>query len=209
VTPIINTIPSDFQYAGYYEHQTSGLNFTKYRAYDPNTAKWLSRDPLRHAEISQGPNLYGYVHNQTISRSDLLGLCDDCMKKLEQEDQSIEEHADEVIARDTEAIDSGKKALDKVEQALGAANEKALAAGRAAAELEATNPLGEAAVLLFQLISEAISEANEATFFATEVGNLEGELALDLAAIAAARSTEARQKDKAADDYYKCKAENP
>src|SRR5271154_2654162 len=46
VTTITGTIPSDFQYAGYYEHATSGLNLTLYRAYDPNTARWLSRDPL-------------------------------------------------------------------------------------------------------------------------------------------------------------------
>ena len=46
---------SDFQYAGYYAHQTSGLNLTMFRAYDPNTARWLSRDPVGEGI---GPNLY-------------------------------------------------------------------------------------------------------------------------------------------------------
>lgn len=33
-TLISGTNLSDFQYAGYYTHQLSGLNLTKYRAYD-------------------------------------------------------------------------------------------------------------------------------------------------------------------------------
>lgn len=74
-TAIINTIPSDFQYAGYYEHAPSGLNLTQYRAYDPITARWLSRDPLPDAERSQGPNLYGYVGNDPVAFRDPLGLC--------------------------------------------------------------------------------------------------------------------------------------
>jgi hypothetical protein len=32
------------------------------RAYDPNSSKWLSRDPLPDAEIIPGPSLYGNVH---------------------------------------------------------------------------------------------------------------------------------------------------
>jgi RHS repeat-associated protein len=40
------TMASDFQYAGYYAHAPSGLNLTLFRAYDPNTAKWLARDPM-------------------------------------------------------------------------------------------------------------------------------------------------------------------
>ncbi len=33
-----------FQYTGDYYHQTSALYLTKYRAFDPNTGRWLSRD---------------------------------------------------------------------------------------------------------------------------------------------------------------------
>jgi RHS repeat-associated protein len=36
----------DFGYAGYYVHQRSGLNLTKYRAYSPTMGRWLSRDPI-------------------------------------------------------------------------------------------------------------------------------------------------------------------
>jgi uncharacterized protein RhaS with RHS repeats len=41
VTLIQGTNLADFQFAGYYEHQTSGLNLTEYRAYDPNTGNGL------------------------------------------------------------------------------------------------------------------------------------------------------------------------
>ena len=62
---------ADFQYAGMYEHQTSGLNLTLFRAYDPNTGRWLSRDPVGE---SVGSNLYGYVNNSPIIGIDPLGL---------------------------------------------------------------------------------------------------------------------------------------
>jgi RHS repeat-associated protein len=74
VTKISGSMDSDFQYAGYYEHATSGLNLTWFRAYDPTTARWLSRDPLRNAERSQGPNLYEYVQNNSVNWTDPLGL---------------------------------------------------------------------------------------------------------------------------------------
>jgi RHS repeat-associated protein len=73
-TLVSGTNLSDFQYAGYYAHQPSGLYLTKYRAYDPNTARWLSRDPLPGVELSEGSNLYEYVRNEPINKNDPLGL---------------------------------------------------------------------------------------------------------------------------------------
>ena len=62
-------------------HQTSGLNLTLAgdgqstgRAYDAGTGRWLSRDPLTGAEISQMPNLYGYVGENPIVHTDRFGL---------------------------------------------------------------------------------------------------------------------------------------
>jgi len=66
-----DTLDADFDYAGYYQHQPSGLNLTMFRAYNPNLARWISRDPI--AERG-GINLYGYVFNNPISLIDPLGL---------------------------------------------------------------------------------------------------------------------------------------
>ena len=60
-----------FQYTGDYTHQPSGLNLTKYRAYDPNTGRWLSRDPIGE---NGGINLYDYVKNRPLDLLDILGL---------------------------------------------------------------------------------------------------------------------------------------
>jgi RHS repeat-associated protein len=65
----------DFGYTGHYFHQPSGLNLAMYRAYSPALGRWLSRDPLKNAEMSQGPNLYAYVGNNAVNLTDPLGLC--------------------------------------------------------------------------------------------------------------------------------------
>ena len=85
---------ADFQYAGYYEHQTSGLNLTKYRAYDPNTAKWLSRDPIGESE---GSNVYGYVSNKAVNRFDPLGLCSKPSKDCSVEEKAMNSAMDDVL----------------------------------------------------------------------------------------------------------------
>ncbi len=40
--------------------------------YNPSTGRWLSRDPIQEDE--GGPNLYGFVGNDPVSRTDDLGL---------------------------------------------------------------------------------------------------------------------------------------
>lgn len=50
---------------------TTGLNLALFRAYDPELGRWLSRDPIG---LRGGINLYGYVKNDPIHRTDLLGL---------------------------------------------------------------------------------------------------------------------------------------
>jgi RHS repeat-associated protein len=58
-------------------HAQSGLYLTKYRFYDPQTGRWLSRDPI---EEEGGFNLYGYVGGNPVSFVDPLGLqaCSPC-----------------------------------------------------------------------------------------------------------------------------------
>ena len=47
------------------------MYLTYYRAYSPNTGRWISRDPIFEAG---GVNLYAYVGNSPIDRTDPLGL---------------------------------------------------------------------------------------------------------------------------------------
>ncbi|OZB82168.1 MAG: hypothetical protein B7X28_03930 [Halothiobacillus sp. 13-55-253] len=64
------TLP-DYRYAGLYAHPHSSLYLATYRAYDPKTGRWLSRDPIREAG---GVNLYAYVSGNPIRFIDPLGL---------------------------------------------------------------------------------------------------------------------------------------
>jgi RHS repeat-associated protein len=54
-------------YTGHHHHAKSGLVLTWYRAYDPDTGRWLSRDPIAE---DGGLNLYGYVGNDPTARID-------------------------------------------------------------------------------------------------------------------------------------------
>ncbi|QXP85201.1 RHS repeat-associated core domain-containing protein [Methylococcus sp. Mc7] len=62
---------TDRGYAGMFRHAQSGLYLTLYRAYDPRTGRWLSRDPIGEAG---GVNLYAYVGNNPVTLADPDGL---------------------------------------------------------------------------------------------------------------------------------------
>jgi RHS repeat-associated protein len=49
---------ADFGYAQMYRHAATGLYLTHYRPYDPETGRWLARDPIGE---DGGLNLYAYV----------------------------------------------------------------------------------------------------------------------------------------------------
>ena len=70
-TKLTGTVESEVGYTGHHHHGKSGLVLTWYRAYDPVTGRWLSRDPIGEAG---GINLYGYVGNDPIGLVDPLGL---------------------------------------------------------------------------------------------------------------------------------------
>jgi RHS repeat-associated protein len=55
-------------------HAQSGLYLTKYRFYDPQTGRWLSRDPIGE---EGGFNLYGYVVGDPVNWIDPEGLAKD------------------------------------------------------------------------------------------------------------------------------------
>ena len=68
---VSETIPADFQYAGMYKHERSGMNLTLYRAYKADLGRWISRDPV--GEVA-GTNRFAYVENDPIGNIDALGL---------------------------------------------------------------------------------------------------------------------------------------
>lgn len=58
--------------AGYYTDGETGLVLCTFRYYDPQTGRWLNRDPAGYAG---GINLYAYCGNNPINALDPLGLC--------------------------------------------------------------------------------------------------------------------------------------
>jgi RHS repeat-associated protein len=62
---------TDFGYNGHYTHSQSNLILAPYRTYDPQTTRWLSRDPIAE---NGGINLYGYVENNPSNLVDPTGL---------------------------------------------------------------------------------------------------------------------------------------
>ncbi len=60
-----------FQFSTKFTDEESGLNYYGYRYYEPNTGRWLSRDPIGERG---GLNLYGFVGNDPVNSIDYLGL---------------------------------------------------------------------------------------------------------------------------------------
>jgi RHS repeat-associated protein len=63
--------PPEFGFAGMQYHAASGLYLTMYRVYDPQTGRWLSKDPILE---EGGFNLYSYVGGDPVNYIDPLGL---------------------------------------------------------------------------------------------------------------------------------------
>ncbi|WP_231854427.1 RNase A-like domain-containing protein [Xenorhabdus doucetiae] len=61
----------NFRFCGQYEDQESGLYYNRFRYYNPETAQYISADPLN---LAGGFNPYGYVDNP-LSWVDPFGLC--------------------------------------------------------------------------------------------------------------------------------------
>jgi RHS repeat-associated protein len=72
-TRLTGDVDADFGFAAMFWSSDIGINMTKFRVYDANLGRWLSRDPLVDAEVSQGVNLYAYVGNDPVNLSDPTG----------------------------------------------------------------------------------------------------------------------------------------
>jgi RHS repeat-associated protein len=64
-------IGTNFRYAGMLYDQQDGLYLTRFRVYDPQTARWVLRDPSGPAG---GVNVYSFVNGNPVSRIDSTGL---------------------------------------------------------------------------------------------------------------------------------------
>ena len=71
-----------------WENATGSVQFTYENA--SGRAEWLSRDPLKNAEMREGPNLYEYVKNDPTRFIDPLGLCP-CGQHLELDTEAFSE----------------------------------------------------------------------------------------------------------------------
>jgi RHS repeat-associated protein len=63
--------PCSYGFSTKPQDKETGLYYYGYRYYDPNTGRWLNRDPIQERG---GMNLYGFVSNHGVALVDVLGL---------------------------------------------------------------------------------------------------------------------------------------
>jgi RHS repeat-associated protein len=73
-TKLSGDLDADFGFTGMFFASEAGLSLARFRVYDAEVGRWLSRDLLSNAEVREGPNLYAYVANDPINQVDPLGL---------------------------------------------------------------------------------------------------------------------------------------
>jgi RHS repeat-associated protein len=64
-----------YLYGSYQLDLETNLYQVRNRYYHTALGRWLTRDSLTNAEVSEGPNLYWYVQNNAINFIDATGLC--------------------------------------------------------------------------------------------------------------------------------------
>jgi RHS repeat-associated protein len=69
-TKVSGSQPDLFEYTGVLAHTITQLSLMRYRVYDPDTARWLSEDPIG---LPAGPNLYAYVRDNPLTWIDPAG----------------------------------------------------------------------------------------------------------------------------------------
>jgi RHS repeat-associated protein len=68
-----------FRFSTKYQDAETGWLYYGFRYYDPETGRWLNRDPIEEAG---GLNLYGFVGNDGVNRIDRLGLEDSSSSEI-------------------------------------------------------------------------------------------------------------------------------
>ena len=95
--------PTDYQYAGLFYHQASGLNFGTYRVQDGNTGRWLNRDPIKEYG---GLSLYSYGASP-IMGVDPYGLLQFPFGPL---DPATQQQIDRIIGTEVTTLEEGDSA---------------------------------------------------------------------------------------------------
>jgi RHS repeat-associated protein len=70
--PTNPNFPTRYQFTGREFDSATGLQFSRARWYDPNIGRFISEDPIGFG--AGDVNLYGYVQNNPVSRTDPTGL---------------------------------------------------------------------------------------------------------------------------------------
>ncbi|MGD9630854.1 MAG: RHS repeat-associated core domain-containing protein [Pyrinomonadaceae bacterium] len=70
--PMNSNFPTRYQFTGREYDQTTGLQFSRARMYDPKLGRFISEDPIGFE--GGDVNLYGYLRNKPLSYRDPLGL---------------------------------------------------------------------------------------------------------------------------------------
>ena len=122
-------VEADFGFAGMFWAAEANLLLTHYRAYDPELGRWLSRDPLRNAEMKAGQNLYAYVGNGPVNNIDpegLISTLDLCGKEpglcaaIAGAAEQVVEHGGEAVEAVAPALEgAGEACLQAVEGRIG------------------------------------------------------------------------------------------
>jgi RHS repeat-associated protein len=81
-TKVSGDVDADFGFAGTFWSSEASLGLARFRAYDPELGRWLSRDPLKNTEMKVGPNLYTYVANNPVNLTDRSGLYTDAQLEM-------------------------------------------------------------------------------------------------------------------------------
>ncbi len=111
-TKLAGDLEADFGFTGWFIAAEAGLAMARFRAYDPELGRWLSRDPLQKAELEEGANLYAYVRNNPINATDPLGLC--CEKEFKTLQSAIEASVEACGAAQKEAERKCKANYDAI-----------------------------------------------------------------------------------------------
>jgi RHS repeat-associated protein len=74
VTETVNAVENNLRFPGQYHDRETGLYYNYFRDYDPAIGRYVQADPLG---LDAGLNIFSYVSNNPIQKSDKLGLAED------------------------------------------------------------------------------------------------------------------------------------